>query len=224
MPVVAIHQPNYLPWLGYFHKILKADVFVFLDDAQFPKGSYTNRTRIGPIGGPRWLTVPVSVRLGDPINAVSAVGDWRETHVRVLHAAYRSAERFAETWAWFEPMIRACPDGIASGNRFLIERIAERLGIKSRIEVASAHDVATTSTDRLIALANKFGPSPVYLSGKGGAKYQDETLFPANGITLEYTAFKPPAYAQWGGDFAPGLSVADALFHVGEKRTAEMVQ
>ena len=78
MTVVAVHQPNYLPWLGYFYKIACADVFIFLDDVQFSKNSYINRVRILHAQRSHWLTIPVSVTLGDPINRVRpARADWR---------------------------------------------------------------------------------------------------------------------------------------------------
>src|SRR3546814_3690829 len=90
--IVAIHQPNYLPWLGYFHKIARADVFVFLDDVQFSKNGYTNRVRILGDGAARWLTIPAAVHLGDPIGAVRpARPDWcrSEEHTSELQSLMR---------------------------------------------------------------------------------------------------------------------------------------
>ena len=79
--IVAIHQPNYAPWLGYFAKMARADVFVFLDDVQYTKNSYINRVQIDAGGTARWLTVPVSFSFRDPINRVRAANEnWPRAH------------------------------------------------------------------------------------------------------------------------------------------------
>jgi hypothetical protein len=95
---VAIHQPNYLPWLGYFAKMARASVFVFLDDAQFPKGSYVNRVRVGAAES-TWLTVPVNVTLGESIASTRiARSDWARAHRDRLLQLYRSAAAFKDVW------------------------------------------------------------------------------------------------------------------------------
>ena len=80
MTTVAIHQPNFLPWQGYFYKILNCDIFIFLDHVGFSKGSYTNRVKVMSPSGPKWLTVPVktSGKLGQPITMVG-LSDWEKT-------------------------------------------------------------------------------------------------------------------------------------------------
>ena len=97
--IVAIHQPNYLPWLGYFYKIARADVFVFLDDAQYSKNSYTNRVQVSEPGGAKWLTVPVSYNFGDLISDVRpAVPDWPSRHMDTIRNYYRSAPCYRAVW------------------------------------------------------------------------------------------------------------------------------
>ena len=68
--LVAIHQPEHMPWLGFFEKFLRADVFVVLDDVQFSKGDFQNRNRVKGREGALWLTVPVAHRFGQKINEV----------------------------------------------------------------------------------------------------------------------------------------------------------
>ncbi|PIR50149.1 hypothetical protein COU79_01025, partial [Candidatus Peregrinibacteria bacterium CG10_big_fil_rev_8_21_14_0_10_54_7] len=84
--IAAIHQPNYLPWSGYFHKMVKADVFVFLDNVQFTKNSYQNRAKIKGLRGEQWLTVPVktSGSFGEMTNRIKVDNsqNWREKHLR----------------------------------------------------------------------------------------------------------------------------------------------
>jgi len=98
---VAIHQPNYLPYLGYFDKIRQADIFVFLDDAQFSKGSYTNRNRIKTSNGIKWITVPLLKRKRKlPINRMIVQSPllpsslWIIKHSYIIHNSYRNAEYF----------------------------------------------------------------------------------------------------------------------------------
>ena len=104
MTLIAIHQPNYLPWLGYFEKIRRADVFVFLDDCQFSKGSYTNRVRIGQ---GEWLTLPVSNSFGAAINETKiADPDWLEKHLARLEETYKKAKCFKQVWPDISGMLR----------------------------------------------------------------------------------------------------------------------
>ena len=219
MTLVAIHQPNYFPWLGYFHKIAVSHVFVLLDDVQFPKGSFTNRVQIGPRAGPRWLTEPACVRLGMTIQEVGLVKGWQERHRRILHEAYRDSAHFNATWKWVDDALGAADGNCATVNGALLRAACDYLSINTRIELASLAKVGAVGTERLIALVRHLGGT-AYLSGKGGAKYQDDAAFATAGIELRYSSFKPQPYPQWEPDgFNPGLSILDALFHVGRDRT-----
>ena len=223
--IVAIHQPNYLPWLGYFHKIALADFFVFLDDAQFSKNSYTNRTRILAEKGPRWLTIPVSFRFADPINRVRAAqSDWAARHLDTLRGAYGNAPAFGAIWPRLREMVGTAAGGdVAAVNRRLVELIAGELGLACRFEASSALGVAGRSDDRLVELTAAIDRGATYLSGEGGAKYQDPAKFAAAGLGFRYAGFEHPVYDQGRQPFEPGLSIVDALFHQGWAGTAELI-
>lgn len=226
MTTVAIHQPNYAPWLGYFAKLARADMFVFLDDAQYSKNNYINRVQIDARGAERWLTIPVRYKFGDPINRVRAADEhWCRSHLDALRAQYIDAPFSSQVLSWLEETFARLADGdIATSNQSLIEAIAGRLGIQRRFVRAS--EFATGSTrgdDRLIAILQSIGPNVCYLSGKGGDKYQDPGKFAAAGITLLYNDFAHPRYDQGHPDFLAGLSVLDALFRLGFDRTAKLV-
>lgn len=225
--IVAIHQPNYAPWLGYFHKIARADCFVFLDDAQFSKGSYTNRVQIARGGAARWLTVPVRVSLGMPIAAVpTADPDWPERHLDLLRQAYRHAAAFDAAWPDLASIWRSAPAGtLAEANRHIVEAIAARLGLVCRFERASALPADGQAGDaRLAAIVAALAPGGTYLSGKGGAKYQSADAFERAGVTLQYSVFQPRPYDRGTEDFVAGLSVVDALFHLGFAATADLAR
>ena len=225
--IVAVHQPNYAPWLGYFAKVARADAFVFLDDAQFSKNSYINRVQIDAGGEPRWLTVPVSYSFGDPINRVRAGNlAWRRSHLDAMRTHYSRAPLFAQIWAWLADAFEQLPEGnIAASNAELVERIAAALGLRCRFYRSSTFVTGDAKgDDRLIALLEQLGPGACYLSGKGGANYQDPAKFEAKKIPLIYNNYSPIPYPQGRPEFLSGLSVLDALFHLGFEQTAAIIR
>jgi hypothetical protein len=226
MAIIAIHQPNYFPWLGYFWKVSHSSTFVFLDDVQFSKNSFTNRTQVLCDGKVKWLTVPVRVRLGDIISAVLPVGcDWIADHVRALHSYYRGAAAFRQSWPVVEQIYATAPDGdLAVINRHFVTCTARKLGLETEFVAASAlGELSTGSSERLIEIIRRLAPGGTYLSGHGGAKYQDTATFSASGISLTYTDFCQPNYRQLAEKFFPGLSILDAIFNVGWAETARFV-
>jgi len=224
--IVAIHQPNYAPWLGYFAKMARADVFVLLDDAQYTKNSYINRVQVDAGGAARWLTVPVSYRFGDPIGRVRAANEnWPRAHCDTLRTLYAGAPFFAAVWPWLAERYAALPAlDLAASNQALIAALAERLGIRTALRRASELGVGDAKgDDRLIALVQACGMGAAYLSGRGGDKYQDPAKFAAAGVALVYSDFAQSAYEQGHEGFVSGLSVLDALFRLGWERTAVLV-
>ena len=224
--IVAIHQPNYVPWLGYFAKIAAADVFILLDDVQFSKGSYTNRVQIARDGKPVWLTLPVRTGFGDKINVVRiARDDWARSHGDMLEQAYRNADHFRQVWPDIESLLRQAEGSLSDINAGLIARFVEKLELDVRFESSSGMDAKSTTPDeRLVELVSKIDPQGIYLSGKGGAKYQTEDTFSDRGIELQYLGFSSPEYARSGDPFIPGLSIIDAVFHLGWEGTAELLK
>jgi hypothetical protein len=225
--IVAIHQPNYLPWLGYFFKIAQSDAFVLLDDVQYSKNSYTNRVKIMREGAARWLTQPVSFRFGDPINIVTfARDDWKKAHLDSLEGAYRRAPEFTSVW----PEIAALYGGlneenISAANAKIIMGICEHLNISCRFHLSSEIEVHDArSEDRLIEIVDQIAPGGCYLSGRGGAQYQDPGKFSAAGLELKYANFQHSTYEQGTSSFIAGLSVFDAVFHLGWQRTAQLLR
>ncbi len=227
---VAIHQPNYLPWFGYFHKIARADVFVFLDDVQYTKGGYTNRVRILSPKGPKWLTVPVKVHLGDLINQVFPIReDWPRSHIDTLRGMYDGAPAFRKVWPDVRGLLESVPVAdLAAVNMHLVRGLAGLLGLSCTFRCSSDLELASASDERLVGIVSLVAPGGTYLSGRGAAKYQDPDKFAAAGLGFEYVGFQHPSYAQGVHpgveSFEQGLSVLDAVFHVGWERTADLVR
>lgn len=227
MTTVAIHQPNYVPWLGYFHKMARADIFVFLDDVQFSKQSYINRVKILGDNGPRWLTQPVNVALGDAINEVTIAREgWDRSHLDTLKGFYRRAAAFVDVWPEVRKIYEAVSkDNLAAINRALIAALSQRLGVRPEFRRSSELGLrGITGDDRLVAIVRALAPGGRYISGEGGAGYQNERKFADAGIRLSYSDFKHPFYDQGGDTFHPGLSVLDAVFHLGWDGASELIR
>lgn len=226
MTIVSIHQPNYAPWLGYFAKLARADVFVFLDDVQFSKNSYINRVQIDSCGAPRWLTIPVSYSFGDAINRVGiAATDWKRSHLDSLRTCYCGSAAWSEVWPWLISVYGSLPESdLAVANEALVIAIAEKMRLK--VEFLRSSSIDTTGLygdDRLIAILRSCGQDVVYLSGSGGVKYQAAEKFDHAGITLNYNDFVPAPYDQGRPGFLPGLSIYDSLFRLGFAKTEALL-
>ena len=216
-----------MPWLGFFFKLASADFFVLLDDVQFSKGSYTNRVRISRSGQAHWLTQPVKVSLGEKILDVEfAKQDWRRSHIDALRNAYGLTSGANGIGRDLEELYDDLPcENLAVANRTLIERSAARLGLSTRIVNASTlGHFDKSGYKRLIALTRECSATATYLSGMGGAKYQDPSEFAAAGLGFRYGMFEHPVYKQGGGPFIPGLSVLDAALRLGWRETGKLIQ
>lgn len=218
--IVAIHQPNYLPWLGYFAKMALCDVFVFLDDAQFTRGGYINRTRVLGPNGPAWLTIPAKPSLGTPILAIRVASDaWKQQHLQRLSQWYRTRPGYELWMAWLAEIMPSADGNMAESNMALITAVAEKLGVSTPTERASQLGVRGRADERLARITRCLG-GDTYLSGPGGANYQDPVTFSALQIRLQYSPFRPFPYPQALDRFEPGLSAVDFLFQLGRDAKA----
>lgn len=216
----AIHQPQYLPWLGYFEKMARADVFVLLDNVQFKKNEWQNRNRIRTSQGWQWLTVPVLHNHGQLISEVklNADVDWRQQHRKAIEFSYKKAPFFAEYWPRLSPVYEREWATLGELNIAVVKLLAELLGIRTKLVVASALPVTSEKTQRLIDICRSVGCDS-YLAGAGCAAYMDFELFRSSGVGVEQQDYKHPRYPQlWsraGEEFVPYLSVLDLLFNCG---------
>ncbi len=216
---VAIHQPNFLPWLGYFYKIAKCDVFVFLDSVQYTKNSFINRNKIKTPQLDAWLTVPVSFKFGELISEVRINNDtsWREKHLKTLEMNYKKSKCFEEVFNEIK-QIYYLKDWqyLSDFNISLLKAITSYIGLNKSFIKSSTWDIPAQSTELLVQIVKKMNGN-TYLSGFGGANYQEEDLFTKEGISLEYYNFHHPTYTQLWGEFIPNLSIIDLLFNCGSK-------
>jgi hypothetical protein len=223
--MVAIHQPNFLPWLGFFYKMARADKFVYLDSVPLADRSYTSRVKIKTRGGPEWLTVPVTKesRQLPIVTALCADGaDWRQKVLAKIEANYRSCPHYEWCSVELEEILVASGNNLAETNIRLIEAIARRLGIHTpTVRSSTLANPGNLGDDVNIALCKTLG-ADTYFSGRGAVVYQNEAGFVAAGVRLAYTDFQHPTYPQLFGPFEAGLSAIDLLFNVGPDSASVM--
>jgi hypothetical protein len=221
---VAIHQPHYLPWLGYLAKWAAADLFIVLDTVQYEKNGWQNRNRIKTRDGARWLTVPVRARLGQPINevAVDTTQPWARRHLAAIEHAYARAPYLARYITALRDFYhtkwqRLAPLAVASSVW-----LGQAAGIRTPMRMASELDVTETDpTGRLVALCQTVGGT-TYLAGRDGARYMDLGRFAAAGIEVRVQAYQHPIYPQAHGEFVPYLSALDLLWMRGNDTLATL--
>jgi len=219
--IAGIHQPNYLPWLGYFYKIAKCDVFVFLDNVQLPQGrSFVTRNKIKTQKGWDWLTVPCEKKgkSGELISEVQIDRnqDWNNRHRAMITHNYSRAPYFSEYFPVFEKIYGMEWLKISDLNIYIIEAVCEILELTPEFIKASSLETEGVSTKLLISTCKAVG-ADTYLSGFGGKGYMDEQQFKNEGIKLEYYDFHHPQYNQLWGEFVPALSVIDLILNEGDK-------
>jgi WbqC-like protein family len=223
---VAVHQPNYLPWLGYFHKLAASDVFVYLDTVQFPRGqSFGARNRIKTPNGVAFLTIPTSVPKGRKGKATYrevefAEPRWRDTHLKTVQMAYAKAPHFDEVFELYRTSLEA-GSTLVELNVGLIDEFAGYLGLGTkRVLLSELLPEFGQKTDMIVEVCKAVG-ADVYLSGSGGGQdYTDEELLASEGVELRFDKFDPRPYPQLWGDFEPGLSALDALMNCGREARA----
>jgi hypothetical protein len=213
---VAIHQPQYLPWLGYLDKLDRADVFVLLDTVQFKKNEWQNRNRIRTAQGWQYLTVPVLHEFLQRLDQVRINNqtDWRRKHQTALETHYRKAPHYDRYVPAFRELYIRDWERLAPLNIEVIRMLTEAFGITTKLVEASRFSTREEQTGRLVDLCRALGADR-YLAGEGGRAYMNLAEFEAAGITVEFQEFAHPEYAQVYAPFITGLSAIDLLFNCG---------
>lgn len=213
----VIHQPYYLPYPGFFHKVSQADIFVIMDDVQYDK-RFTNRNRIMVINDWIWITVPINkedkfrpnmeVRINNELS-------WREEHWKKISHSYKNSKFFHLYSDYLESLYKKEWHYLFDLDFELLKQIFKWLDIDVEIIRESELNVKTESTQRLVDVCKKVG-AETYVSGPGGRGYMDENQFEKSGLKLEYQNYLYPKYPQrWAKEFIPDLSIIDMLSNIG---------
>ena len=220
---VAIHQPQFMPWLGYLDKIDQADLFVVLDSVQFKKNEWQNRNRIRTAQGWQWITVPVLHKFGQRLDEVriNQQRDWQGRHLRALEMHYGRAPHRDQYLKGLREIYQHSWDRLKDVNLAVIQWLLDAFGIKTPLRLASQMHLRNEPTDRLIDICRTVGARQ-YLVGPGAANYMDRTRFDASGVRLEEQHFQHPIYPQCYEPFVPGMAAIDLLLTCGDEAISRL--
>lgn len=216
---VAIMQPTYLPWMGYFGLMQSVDLFIFLDSVQFSRRSWQQRNQIKTASGQYWLSVPVLSK-GKRDQLITEVeidqsGDFPKSHLRALEYSYKKSPYFDIYMPQLESLLKANNGSLNELNIGFISLLREALGIRTPTCRSSEFELVGTKADLLAHLCEKVDATD-YISPPGSKDYLDQTdAFSRRGMRLQYFHFTHPEYPQCFGEFLPYMSTVDVLFNCG---------
>ena len=215
----VILQPSYIPWRGYFHQLVRSDIFVFYDDVQYDKNGWRNRNRIRTSDGWQWITVPVlSIgRFGQAINEVRVNNrvNWRRKHWRAIQQAYHQAPFFRKYEPFFQEVYIREWEMLVDLDIYLTVEIAKFLGAQGTKFVRSSElGIEGDRVGRILEVCKHVGATD-YLVGPSAKAYMMDDLFTREGIRVEYQLYDYPPYPQVYQPFVSQMSIIDVLFNCG---------
>ena len=226
MTIVAIHQPEYLPWLGFFKKMMNSEIFVFLDDAQFTKKGWQNRNQIRTKDGMTLLSIPVHAHSYPKINEITIDNNknWSKRHKKSILYNYARAPYFEEFKDFIESVFEKKFEYLVDLNAEIIKRVMNELEIKSKIIFSSDLKISKKGSDMVLDICKAVG-ADYYITGTVWAQSHlriDE--FKKSNIHVEFQKFQHPTYKQFHGEFMPGMSIIDLLFNEGKDGAKEILE
>jgi hypothetical protein len=215
---IAILQPGYLPWLGFFEQMAYADCFVYFDDVQFTRKDWRSRNRVKTSAGPVWLSVPTRKAAREtPIHQIEINYQerWAEKHLRTIQHAYQKTP-------YFEPLFGQLSQVLAREFRLLqeldaalVEVLRRHLGLDTPIRWSSELGIQTDDkNERILKICQALGADLLY-DGKAAEAFVDVGYFAAHGVQVVFQDYQHPVYRQLWGEFVSHLSVVDLIMNMG---------
>ena len=218
--ILAGHQPEYLPYIGYFYKIAKCDAFILVDHIQYAKKDFQNRNYIKSSSGPLLLTVPVKTSDKFEQKIYEVMIDerlpWRRKHLGSIINCYQKSPYYKEHIGFFKDLYSRNWTNLLDLNVEIIDYVSEQLHIKKKWLYSSEYNFEKNKDELLIEMCKKLN-FDTYLSGQGGKNYVNDRKFEASDLKHIYTDFQHPTYPQQFGEFKPYMSTIDLLFNMGER-------
>ena len=220
MTKVAIMQPTYLPWSGYFGLMSTVDIFVILDDVQFARRSWQQRNQIKTIQGPKWLTLPIISKglREQKINQtqIDCTSNFHQSHRKAIEHNYSKSTYFTSTYPELMPLINNNQQILTELTIPLINFIKQYLEISTKIVFSSQLSCSGKKADLLANICKEVDAN-LYISPPGSRDYlENSTAFTNSLIPINYYSFEHPLYKQLHGEFTPYMSVIDMIFNIGK--------
>ena len=224
--ILSAHQPAYLPWLGYFHKMALSDIFVILDDVQFEKNSFINRNKIKTSRGPIWLTVPVLISGHTTLTIsdmkINNTANWREKHWKAIYLNYKKAPYFTKYSAFFEDLYKKEWHRLSDLLAYTTDFFVKELKLGTVLYKQSDLQIKSKKQQLILDLCANF-KADVFVCGAMGRNYIDAADFSKHGTNVVFQEYKHPVYPQLWSGFVPNLSIIDFLFNIENDRLSEIM-
>ncbi|UCD54945.1 MAG: WbqC family protein [Candidatus Omnitrophota bacterium] len=218
---VTIHQPEHMPWPGFFHKINMADTYVVLDNVQYRRRYFQNRNKIRTADGWQWVTVPLEKETRDRLLIKDARIwkenlKWKSKNLESIYHNYRKAEYFIYYWNGFESIYNRDYFYLADFNLALLKFFFEKLKIRCEVRRASEMDISGRKGDLIFNICRAL-KAKKYISGISGKEYLNLKDFKKVGIGVVFQEFHHPVYKQLHKPFIACMSIIDLLFNYGDR-------
>lgn len=217
---LAILQPGYLPWLGFFEQLARSDVFVIYDDVQFDKHGWRNRNRIKSPDGPHWLTVPVRhAGKNTPTNhtiEIDRTQRWARKHIGSIRQFYARSPHLDRYLPELEELLHRDWRLLVDLDLAVTALLCRWLGLERSVVRSSALGIGGGQSERLLNHCRHFGARR-YLSGAAARDYLDTGLFAEQGVEVVWQDYRHPVYPQPHGPFVSHLSTLDLILNCGDQ-------
>jgi hypothetical protein len=225
---LAIMQPYFLPYIGYFQLMRAVDVFVVYDDVQFMKGGWIERNRMLVNGAPHWFGLTLEkashkLAINQRFFAADIEGQKKALLYKV-HCAYAKAPHYAETMALLEEILANDERNVAAMLARQLRILCRHLGIETELRLASemVKNDDLGGEARVIDMAQRLGADH-YVNAAGGQALYSRENFAHHGIRLSFLQSRPVVYRQYAHDFVPWLSILDVLMFNSVEQTRELL-
>lgn len=214
--IISAHQPAYMPWPGYLHRVAISDKFIVLDNVQFEKNSFTNRNKIKGPNGAVWLTVPVSQKghMSGTIAELKIANDkWSKKQWKTIQQAYAKAPYFNIHKNFFDNIFSQHWNKLSLLNQTILDYLLLQFEIYTPIISLGELAVKGKKQELILDICNALGANE-FIFGGHGKEYVDEEYFKKSGVLPYFHEYETLPYPQLGSDFQQNLSVIDMLFNV----------
>lgn len=219
--IITIHQPEHLPWLGFFNKLSKAEVFVILDSVQFEKNYFQNRNRIIGSNGVQYIGIPASTTghmegtIATTKIAAATNPKWKTKYLNTIRQSYSKHPFFAEVFPLLEKALSIQTDNLCDINIAIFQSFAEAMGFFPNYVRSSTLKASGLKSDLILNICKELN-ADVYIAGPSGRDYLDMQSFADSGIKVVFNDYHHPTYPQKKCEtFVPYMSALDLFMNVG---------